>query len=95
MQYKTTVLPQWQKKYQHSLPYHCVSRLFVGVANKEVTKEHCQCKGEEVDGKIILVQSTGKVVRCNGEGFVRGLTVVIVKIINLGYISVDLQIQYC
>ena len=33
MQYKTTVLPQWQKKCQHSLPYHCVSRLFVGVAS--------------------------------------------------------------
>ena len=33
MQYKTTVLPQWQKKCQHSLSYHCVSRLFVGVAS--------------------------------------------------------------
>ena len=33
MLYKTTVLPQWQKKCQHSLPYHCVSRLFVGVAS--------------------------------------------------------------
>ena len=34
-----------------------------------VTKEHCQCKREEVEGKILLVQSTGDVVRCNGEGF--------------------------
>ena len=47
MQYKTTVLPQWQKKYQHSLPYHCVSRLFVGVDNKEVTKEPVSVKGKK------------------------------------------------
>ena len=36
MLYKTTVLPQWQKKCQHSLPYHCVSRLFIGVANNYI-----------------------------------------------------------
>ena len=36
MLYKTTVLPQWQKKCQHSLPYHCISRLFVGVANNYI-----------------------------------------------------------
>ena len=35
-----------------------------------VTKEHCQCKREEVEGKI---QSTGDVVRCNGEGFLSSL----------------------
>ena len=33
MQHKTTVLPQWQKKCQYSLPCHYVYRLFVGVAN--------------------------------------------------------------
>ena len=36
MQYKTTVLPQWQKKCQDLLPYHCVSPLFVGVANNYI-----------------------------------------------------------
>ena len=36
-------------------------------------KEHCQCKREEVEGKILLVQSTGDVVRCNGEGFLSSL----------------------
>ena len=36
MLYKTTLLPQWQKKCQHSLLYHCVSRLFIGVANNYI-----------------------------------------------------------
>ena len=36
MLYNTTVLLQWQKKCQYSLPYHCVSRLFVGVANNYI-----------------------------------------------------------
>ena len=60
-------------------------------------KQHCQCKREEVDGEILLVQSTSDVVRCNGEApfIVGGLIVIIVKIIKLCYTSVDLQIQYC
>ena len=36
-------------------------------------KEHCQCEREEVEGKMLLVQSTGDVVRCNGEGFLLSL----------------------
>ena len=60
-----------------------------------MTREHCQCKRKEVEGKILLVQSTGDVVRCNGEVIIRGLTDIIVKIFKIIYTSLDLQTQYC
>ena len=64
-----------------------------------VTKKYCQFKREEVEGKILLVQATGDVIRCDGEGILslfRGLNVIkIFKLIKVFYTSVDLQTQYC